>query len=197
MVPNFCSAPECDQPHKVRGYCMPHYRKLRIYETPCTAWPTTPLAERLWARVDVRSSSECWPWTGPVTKAGYGLIGRGRRAEGISPVHRVAYELSVGPIAEGLQVDHTCHNDTSCVGGDGCEHRRCCNPNHLEAVPLQVNVARGNAGIYQTFKTHCPKGHEYTPENTFRNSGGRGCKVCRREWNRKYNAKRKAASNGK
>ena len=188
-----CSISGCTNTHRARGYCLPHYQRLRINETPCEAWSITPLEERFWARVEKRGATECWPWSGAPNAYGYGVIGRGRRGDGKSPAHRVAYELSIGPIPDGAQVDHTCHNDTGCLGGYECQHRRCCNPAHLEAVTQQTNISRGNAGIHQTFKTHCPQGHEYTPENTFRNNGGRGCKVCRLAWNRKYNLKRKAA----
>lgn len=192
MVPKICSVAECTRPYRARGYCLSHYKKFRVYETPCE-WPITPLPDRLWARIDRRADDKCWPWTGKVNGSGYGIIGLGRRSEGKSAVHRVAYEIAIGPIPDGHQLDHTCHNDTECFGGGDCEHRRCCNPKHLEPVTQQINVARGNAGLWQTFKTHCPKGHEYTPENTFSNNGGRGCKTCRRDWNRKYNSRKRAA----
>lgn len=154
----------------------------------------TPIHARFWKKVDVRSDAQCWPWLAYIDPTkGYGQFGRGGRRDGKTESHRMAYELAIGTIPAGMQIDHSCHNDTECLGGPSCEHRACCNPAHLEAVTQQENISRGNAGLYQTFKTHCPQGHEYTPENTFRNSGGRGCKVCRLAWNRKYNLKRKAA----
>lgn len=193
MVPKFCFINDCERPHKARGYCLPHYKSLGINAIPHEGWATTPVRERLWAQVDRRGAGECWHWTGAVNDQGYGNIGLGRRHEGKARVHRLSYELTIGAIPEGAQVDHTCHNNTDCPGGPDCLHRRCCNPAHLEAVTQQANIARGNAGKYQNAKTHCPQGHEYTPENTFNNNSGRGCKVCRLAWNRKYNAKRKAS----
>ena len=154
------------------------------------------IADRFWSKVDQRDPDECWPWLAYIDPTkGYGQIGRGRRRDGIAESHRVAYELSKGPIPEGMQVDHTCHNDTECLGGQECEHRACCNPAHLEAVTQQENIARGNAGDYQKLKTHCPSGHEYSPDNTIPTQGGkhRACRVCMRASQRKYNLKRKAA----
>lgn len=90
--------------------------------------------------------------------------------------HRVAYELSIGPIPEGTEIDHLCRN------------RACCNPAHLEAVPHRVNVLRGDykagskgRGEQQKAKTHCPHGHPYAGDNlVLQKRGGRVCKVCQR-----------------
>lgn len=150
-----------------------------------------PLDVRFWAKVQQGEVDECWPWTGSITPDGYGSVGLGNRKEGSSPAHVVAFRLTKGEVPAGHQIDHTCHNATSCPGGKTCSHRRCCNPSHLEDVTPAENKRRGKAGAWQTLKTHCPQNHEYTKENTFPNNGGRGCKICRREWNRRYNAKRK------
>lgn len=122
----------------------------------------------------------CLLFTGAIDAHGYGNMTVDRRP--MKP-HRYVYELINGPIPEGLQIDHTCHNeDLSCPGGDSCLHRRCCHPDHLEAVRGEVNRERGrssppreNAG-----KTHCKYGHEFTPENTYINptSKGRVCRIC-------------------
>lgn len=92
-----------------------------------------PLDERLWRRIDATvGPAACWPWGGARTAAGYGVLGRGRRGEGLAYAHRVAYESRRGPIPEGLQIDHLCRN------------RACCNPAHMEAVTQRVNIARGH-----------------------------------------------------
>lgn len=80
-----------------------------------------------------------------IDRDGYSLIresgGQTRRA------HRVSYEIHVGPIPPGLQLDHLCHTrDLGCAGGRGCMHRRCVHPYHLEPVTNRENAARGVIG---------------------------------------------------
>jgi hypothetical protein len=126
------------------------------------------MEDEFWANVATGGPEECWPWTGSLTPDGYG----------INVAHRKAYELAHGPISDGLVVDHTCHNDTDCPGGYECPHRRCQNPAHLEAVSRGENVRRGRTGFDESTRTHCPHGHEYTPENTRIYRGNRFCRAC-------------------
>lgn len=80
--------------------------------------------ERFWAKVD--TSGECWTWTACLKSNGYGsfrLLGSMRLA------HRVAYEMEVGPIPEGMQIDHKCHN------------RACVRPEHLRLATHAQNQA--------------------------------------------------------
>lgn len=83
----------------------------------------------------------------------------------------------------GLELDHLCHtNSQECTGGDTCLHRRCVNPDHLEPVTHRVNTIRGLgfSGVAAR-KTHCMRGHEFTPENTYiKPNGTRRCKTCHR-----------------
>ena len=138
------------------------------------------LESRLWAKV--RKTDTCWLWTGATTK-GYGVIGLGGRKEGLDAVHRVSYRLSIGPIPEGKELDHLCHNaDKSCPGNE-CAHRRCVRPSHLEAVTHQVNVRRGLApsasSAYQRGKTVCKRGHPFDEKNTGIDCrGNRRCRRC-------------------
>lgn len=77
--------------------------------------PGIPLADRLWSRVD--KSGECWLWTGYRDPNGYGQIAAQWPTTGLLLTHRVAYELTFGPIAEGLFACHRCDNPP-CVRPD-------------------------------------------------------------------------------
>lgn len=97
---------------------------------------------RFWSYVERGADHECWQWTGTLTHENYGVMGVGR---GQAKAHRYAYELLVGPIPEGLTLDHLCHtHDLTCVAGNSCPHRSCVNPAHLEPVDSGENVRRGN-----------------------------------------------------
>lgn len=138
-----------------------------------------------------RRTEGCWEFTGCVSSStGYGQMGRNL------PAHRVAWEVANGaPIPDGLVIDHTCHNeDHSCRDDRDCRHRRCVNPDHLEAVTFTTNVARGRgfAGINSRV-THCPAMHEYAGDNLITYNGHRLCRACRDIRNRADSAKRTAA----
>jgi hypothetical protein len=120
------------------------------------------------------SEDKCWPWIGSVDPDGYGLFTHGGR---MYRAHRLVYELEVGEIPAGLQLDHLCR-----VPG-------CVNPNHLEPVTAAENTRR--SPIHFGSQTHCKNGHEFDEENTYlRPTGGRACKTCRRAASRRYEAKR-------
>jgi hypothetical protein len=116
--------------HRWRRNGDPLIRK-RVYNDDEVRW---------WSKVDKRGPDECWPWTDPLTK-GYGrFVVRNEYEVG---AHRWGYLHLVGPIPEGLDLDHLCHtHDPFCAGGADCLHRRCCNPVHLEPVTPEENGRR-------------------------------------------------------
>lgn len=118
----------------------------------------------------------CIHWTGAISKVGYGQTSD----KGVQrSAHRVAYELFVGPIPDGICIDHACHNgDTTCAGGNDCLHRRCVNPAHLEPATPRENQHRSHL----TFASRdtCMRGHAFTEENTYLRPDGKGrqCRQC-------------------
>jgi hypothetical protein len=179
-----------------RDMCRMHYMRWWRTGDPGTEGRKRIVGDdeaRFWSKVDRRGEGECWLWTGTKTSSRqrendllYGIISINRR-----PVraHRFAYELLVGPIPRDKELDHLCRN-TLCV-----------NPAHLEPVSHRENTARGEAArinaAREMAKTHCKRGHEFTPENTMwsRTKHGCGwqrqCRACMRLRSRKYAAKRK------
>jgi len=88
-------------------------------------------------------------------------------------VHRIAYEFALGPIPDGLTLDHLCRNTI------------CCNPAHLEPVTLRVNTLRGTSPIADNArKTHCKNGHPFDEANTYnppKQPTHRHCRICQNE----------------
>jgi hypothetical protein len=74
-----------------------------------------PIAERFWKHVDRRGPSECWPWIGSCTSLGYGTFNLGHGKYSRAP--RVAWELTNGPIPNGMFVCHHCDNPSCCNAG--------------------------------------------------------------------------------
>lgn len=120
--PEPCEVDGCSQPHYCRGYCAKHHMRWRRHGDPTTL--LTCERRELWSLVDKDGPGGCWLWTGSQDGKGYGKTGRGR-------IHRIVYEELVGPIPDGLQLDHL------------CRVRNCVNPAHLEPVTGRENVRRG------------------------------------------------------
>lgn len=129
---NACSVEGCARPYRCSGYCDLHYRRwLNNGDPLAVSFIRGDDEARLWSKVAVTPS--CWLWQGNTDRDGYGCLevaGRFTRA------HRFAYELLVGPIPEGLTLDH--------VWERGCRHHNCVNPAHLEPVTREENTRRAN-----------------------------------------------------
>lgn len=143
-----------------------------------------PVSER-WQDKYAISDDGCWEWTGKINVYGYGVVSLSRTEiggrQGSRMAHRVVYESEIGPIPEGLDLDHLCRN------------RKCVRPDHLEPVTRKENLRRGR-GDHSGGKTHCKRGHEFSPENTIvTKSGHRNCRECGRIYQRAYNARKRAA----
>jgi hypothetical protein len=115
----------------------------------------------------------CWEWIGWKNSKGYGQMSIKQKKK---PAHRVVYELLVGPIPDGLQLDHLCRN------------HGCVRPDHLEPVTPRENLIRGNTKAAENVaKTHCPKGHPYDDANTVVTTKGyRKCRECNKIQCREY-----------
>lgn len=128
----------------------------------------------------------CWVWTGRMQNRGYGLV----RVDGKPALtHRVSYELHVGPIPDGLHIDHLCRN------------RACCNPAHLEPVTHRENVLRGvGPSAVNAKRTECKHGHHLSGDNlrvyVYGSKTMRVCVTCNRANSRATNEAIRLAKGG-
>ena len=173
-----CSVDGCDRPVSARGWCARHYGRWYkhgdvLADKPIRVW-TRSFEERLWRGVDKNGPisdyrpdlGSCWIWKGRLKTTGYGRVWtEGRRSV---PAHVAIYKLLVGPIPDGLFLDHL------------CRVRACVNPDHLEPVTNRENLLRGNTFVARNVAvTHCPQGHPYAGDNLYvRPNGKRHCRAC-------------------
>jgi hypothetical protein len=140
-----------------------------------------PALERFWEKVDKTPGygpwGDCWEWTASCRPI-YGVF----HYEGSDQsAHRVSWQLAYGVIPDNLWVLHRCDNPL------------CIRPNHLflgtHADNMQDRQNKGRTispcAIRNSQKTHCPKGHPYSDENTFLYRKNRRCRLCRRQGSRK------------
>jgi hypothetical protein len=122
---------------------------------------------RIAEKILIEPGSGCWMWQGARTDAGYGVMcgpdGKHTTAQ------RICYELLIGPIRKGWELDHGSKH--------GCRRRGCIHPLHVEPCSHWLNMRRGG----NAEKTHCRHGHPFDEANTYRDgSGRRYCRACGR-----------------
>lgn len=157
----------CPGKYYALGFCRPHYRAFKTWGDPNRRPPT--LEERVHSNYVVDDFG-CWIWKGQINNKGYGLIWVNSVGQKVA-AHRVVYELLVGPIPEGLELDH--------LQERGCHTTACVNPEHLEPVTHAENMRR-----IQDRQQSCRRvGHDWTdPANVYvRPNGRRLCRACARD----------------
>lgn len=131
----------------------------------------TPVLDRVLDKIEVTDA--CWIWTGARNNRGYGQI-RDENAQMVM-AHRAVWEAVVGPIPDGLVLDHL------------CRVQWCVNPDHLEPVTQAENLLRGTTvNAAHASRTHCPQGHPYAPPHLIiERDGSRKCRTCKNNRRRK------------
>lgn len=176
-MPGQCTEDGCERPTIARGICRSHY-SFYYWRKQLTPRPT-PL-ERFLSKLEITEA--CWLWKGVKVSDNYGSF----YADGTKgAAHRWSYEWFVGPIPEGLQIDHL------------CRVHDCVNPDHLEPVTQHENWRRGEAPSAIAFRRGtCKWGHPWDEKNTRWLGKKRTCRECHRlNSAKRYAQKRSANSN--
>jgi len=173
VIVSVCTVPDCERPAYHRTWCGRHYSRWYVHGDLNYVRPTSE--ELFWAKVDKNGPipdyaphlGPCWIWTRGLSN-GYGSWAYGPKADPIrGGAHRYSYEISVGPIPEGLDLDHLCRIPA------------CVNPTHLEPVTSAENTRRGTR---HNLHPYCRYGHPYDEANTYivPSTGARQCRECNR-----------------
>jgi hypothetical protein len=158
----------CDPPK----YCSTPCRDASIQQRRVSP------VRRFWRSVDTNGPTPtcrpdlgpCWQWKLKPTIWGYGRIVVCATPRKAMQAHRFSFEMLIGPVPDGLELDHLCRN------------RMCVKPTHLEPVPPQVNKLRGESPTARNArKTHCKYGHDFSDPTVLilAANGKRKCRVCR------------------
>ena len=124
----------------------------------------------------VRLNDECWEWVGCKDPSGYGRFDLGSEQY----AHRAAHVLFIGPIPDGLVIDHYRH-PSGCIGPS------CVAPHHIRAVTQRENILRSSGmSAKAAAAAECPSGHPYAGANLYIDpKGNRRCRICNRERQRR------------
>lgn len=143
-----CTVEDCGAQYIARGWCVKHYQRWKKYGDP--VYPVKFKANTIVEAFDhyTEVSGDCLIWTGH-TRGGYGRV---RHNGPYKTAHRVAWEIANGPIADGLEVDHTCFN-RSCVN---VAHLRLTThkQNQEHSSGAMSNSKSGVRGVYWDIKSH-------------------------------------------
>lgn len=183
-----CAVDDCGARSRALGYCTKHYQRVKKYGDPNIARdPATSggqddtlslwgLRTRFVEKIAFEPMSGCWFWLGVTDACGYGCIRVDGRFWG---THRYAYETIIGPVPDGLEIDHL------------CQVRNCVNPAHMEPVTQEENKRR--AGLRRTM---CASGnHPRFPGSRYGKGTNAGrCKECVRAASRRYSLKNQMAA---
>jgi hypothetical protein len=177
-----CTAADCLRPNEAHGYCVKHLHRWKAHGDPEKSIYEYDPVKRFHDSYIVTESG-CWEWQGgDKNQFGHGRIHvHGERIG----AHRFAYELLVGPIPDGLVIDHVV-----------CRNPPCVNPAHLEPVTQPVNVARAPTAVttINAKKTHCIHGHPLSGSNLGWGKNGerptRRCRTCARRRQREHLARK-------
>lgn len=179
-----CEIPGCGRDAQAREWCYKHYNAGLL----SGSIKALTVEDRFWRNVDQDGPvpgraprlGPCWIWVGNTTPPyGYGRFGAYGK---MHRAHRFSWELNTGnKIPEGFQVDHLCFTPS------------CVNPDHLEPTTPYINTMRSSAwSAKNKRKLHCPRGHEYTMENTYTDKRNmRHCRQCGAENARRYRAEKR------
>lgn len=124
------------------------------------------ISDRLLQRIEPEPNTGCWLWAGTLGDDGYGRLAVSWKKK--ARAHRAVWEEAVGPIPDGLQLDHL------------CRVRSCVNPDHLEVVTSRENTMRGNHPSAVAVRTgKCKRGHERVRPHTYVDTrGSLRCRTC-------------------
>ncbi len=166
---------QCHKPFTARAsHPTIHCSQRCVGKTVASKISMGPYRHQEWldARITYANNG-CWEWHGRMDRHGYGQVhieGRNQFA------HRLVYTWRVGPIPDGLALNHLCSN-------------KCCvNPQHLEPVTIAENRIRDRLR-----RTHCKHGHLLDEQNTYLHEGRwRHCRTCRKQTAAAYYVQRKS-----